>query len=114
MEKQGGGISSILADKTQLLGSITSTSQTYVAQEDCIMVGNLYGTSANSANLTVYDKDGNELGILLYTFSQNSSPTTNCMVGYQNENIGIFIPKGYQILSSTTGTYNIKFYKVAT
>ena len=82
------------------------------------MIGYIYGSRANSANLTIYDKDGNDLGQLLYSYISSTvdGSANNCKIGNTTGNIGVFIPKGYKVASATSGsgtTYNLTFYKVS-
>lgn len=109
----GGGITSILADTNATeLGNITSTNVSYTATQDCIMIGYIYGTSANSAGITVKDANNTSLGQLLYSFAGANTGSNNCNIGYNNSGLGFAIPKGYTVTSGNLGTYNLHFYPI--
>lgn len=79
------------------------------------MIGEIYGTSANSANISVKDANNNDLGKLLYSFAGANSAGYNCDIGYDdcgNSGLGIIIPKGYTITSANVGTYSLHFYPI--
>lgn len=109
----GGGIKSILADTTATaLGSITSTSSSYTATEDCIMIGYLYGNGSNSAGVSVKDTSNTDLGRLVGSWANSASiGNENCAIG-RSSDLGFIIPKGYTITSDGIGTYNLHFYPI--
>ena len=98
----GGGVTSIVADTSQTLGSITSAGGSYTASDNCIMIGTFRGSSGGQASISI---DGD-------LFFATDDGSYGSYLGYGS--YGIFIPKGSVITArSGYGIYNLIFYKIA-